>query len=585
MRYEDFRLALMPDLQTPGQWSVQVTSCATPGLAGPKGTASIHVTPAQLARLRDAQAWPDQQELARIGADVWRSIMSPAAAAAFKAELAVLKGQNKAMRLVISVLGDRPDGAAPGGNGTVAPDELPIEALFDDDLRFIATDVQLPLSRGLSFVPDRKPIKLAPPLRVLLVAASPTDQPPTDAAREEAAIAKALEPLVAAGAVELKVCHPPTKERLRTMLQAGYHVLHFIGHGAFRVVGNDPTPRPHLCFEDETPQRESDPVTAEQLLVMLRASAVQLVVMTSCASAAATPHGPYPVKAMGSLVQVLLGNPNGPAAAVAMQFDLETDAARVFSAAFYERLMRSDSALDEAVAEARAKLMLQFGAGHRCFVNPVIYWRVEGGRLFEWDNLVAGGLSDAERAQLAQIDGEEQVVLKLLDDMAALPADQQTAVAPLRQQWQARVADLARLRGELLGETLRLRGGTPGADGVVECALTLRLRRPVKVGDVRVQVLHDPAQFDWIAEAAGAAAPAGSLFVQAGATTGRVILLTDVSAGQLMPAGEHELALLKLRRRPGVGAGTLRVPLAHASVTIEGQALKLRCLDAIVFAP
>lgn len=581
MQFDEFRLSLTPDLQAPGQWDVQVTACPTAGLIGPKGSASIQVTPQQLGRLRSAMAWPNDAELKQIGTAVWQSIMTAGADAAFKASLTTAQAQNRSLRLVVSVVGDRP-GAMP--NGSISPDELPIEALFDQALRFVATDRNLPLSRGVALAADRSPAKIAPPLRVLVVAAAPQDQPPTDAAAECSAIEAALKPLTTNGAVELEICQPATKEEFRARLQKGFHVVHYIGHGAFRVVANDPTPRAHLCFEDDTPQRETDPVDAEQLLVMLRASTVQLVVLTSCASAAAMPAGmPYPTNALGGIAQVLLSSQSGPGAAVAMQFDLEIDAARVFSAAFYQGLLRSDWTLDEAVAGARAALVLRFGAGHRCCVNPVVFWRSIGGRLFDWDAFVATGLTDAQRSELMQVDMEEQVLLKTLDDVAASPLSVRDAMQPILATWRQRIAELGHRRGEVLGETLRLHGGTVADDGSVQCRLTLKLRRPVRIGDVRVQITHDAAAFDATGEAAGPTVSAGAMFVQSGAGGARTLLVQQFSAGQVLDPGEHLLATLAYRLHAGNTQAVHRITIANAGVQIDGAAGTFRCLDAIVF--
>ena len=147
-----------------------------------------------------------------------------------------------------------------------------------------------------------------------------------------------------------------------------------------------------------------------------------------------------------------------------MQFDLETSAAQVFSGALYQGLLRNDWTLDEAVAEARASLSLKFGVGHRCCVNPVLYWRSIGGKLFEWEAFSGGSLTDEQVAQLAQIDVEERVRLNLLAEVDALPPDKRIAVAPMRQGWQNRIAELAQDRGNILGDTLRLHGGRVGAD-------------------------------------------------------------------------------------------------------------------------
>ncbi len=71
-------------------------------------------------------------------------------------------------------------------------------------------------------------------LRVLAVIASPRGYPELDIEREWANLAAALEELQRRDIVTLDRLEPPTLEALQDQLQQQqYHILHFLGHGAF----------------------------------------------------------------------------------------------------------------------------------------------------------------------------------------------------------------------------------------------------------------------------------------------------------------------------------------------------------------
>lgn len=71
----------------------------------------------------------------------------------------------------------------------------------------------------------------APPVRVLVVIACPTDAPPFDVAGTWRDLDSAMQPLVSQRLVALERLTPPTENALRKRLaDATCHVLHFVGH-------------------------------------------------------------------------------------------------------------------------------------------------------------------------------------------------------------------------------------------------------------------------------------------------------------------------------------------------------------------
>jgi hypothetical protein len=577
MTFDEFRLLIQPDIQNPNQWSVHVQKCPLNLLTGPQGTLAPRVVRGDLSQLRNATAPPDLVGLRQLGEAVLETIMPPQVKLGFKVCLDQAMQHQRGLRLIVSMIGNA--GSAVG----ISTNELPVEAAFSQQLDFIATNVRTPISRGIAAEADRDAFKVAPPLRILVVASEPSDMPPVNAAAEQSGMLAALQPLITSQAVVVDFCQPPTLIQLSAKLQEGFHVVHFIGHGDFEIAGMDPSPQPHLYFEDGTTQRRRRAVDAEQLYTVLRNGNVPLVVLTACSTAAASPNGQdYPGIAFESLARALVERQSGPVAAVAMQFDLETQAAEVFSRALYEKLLTKEWSLDETVSFARMALVLQFGAGHRAWVNPTVYWRCKEGRVFDLLD-VTGELTQAQRDELRTVDALLEEYEALLNDLARQPPEIQQATASLRAQWQQKMQSLLTQRGQVLGSTVRLRGGLAAPDGTIECALTLQLRLPATVADVQAMVQHDPAEFDFLGYTPGQHVPANAVFVQSHAGAPTVALVQNASQGTHWAPGEYELAKLRFRLHHPVSKPLFYIQLNSAKVHLNGGLQAFRTLHAAVF--
>lgn len=580
MIFDEFRLLVQPDLQTPGQWSIHVQRAPMQELSGPHGPVPPQVNQADLSHLRNPTAPPNLNGLKQLGQKVLDSIMPSPLQFGFRACLNQARANNRGLRLVVTTLGN---GKVVGGIGGR---ELPLEVAFNQNLSFLAANLDTPVSRGVAADADRQGLRITPPLRILVVVSEPSDLSPVNAAAERAAILAALQPLLQTGTVSIDFCDPPTQMRLDALLQERpFHVVHFIGHGDFEIVGLDPDPQPHLYFEDGTPARQRRAVDAQQLFTVLRNGNVPLVVLTACASAAAAPNGAdYPGMAFEGLAQSLVERDAGPLAVVAMQFDLEAIAAPVFSGSFYQHLLVPDSSVDQAVNAARSAMMLQLGAGHRSWVNPTVYWRCKEGRVFE---LVKSAPlpPDIERqlVELSSLIGAYETQLR---DLARESSEIQEATARLRAQWQAKIQELMDRRADLLGDLLRLHGASAAPDQTVECVLSLRLLTGGKVGDVRATLRFDGADLELIGSSEGADAPAGSLFLQAQPGKPPVVLVHGVSAGAIWPPGRHELARLRFRFTNSGSNPAPRIGLDNVSLSRDHtEEHDFRALHAIVFKP
>jgi hypothetical protein len=499
--FDEFRVSFTPDLATPGKWSV-LLECPEDFLAGPKGSTQPTVTPQQLLQLRSRSNWPNLIALKTIGQKVWESLMTADLQAALFACLGQAQRAHRGMRLIFSIIGED---LAPANPNQIHLRELPLEALYSDRLSFLAPNLETPISRSLKFKPDRDPCRVALPLRLLVVAATPKDKPQANIQEERQVIQQALEKLLAARSVEMDFCDPPTRAELTTRIQQGYHILHFIGHGAFETVDDDPSPRPHLCLERE--DGNSDPLDADTLVTMLQNSGIVLAVMTACSSANPVPNqAPYHATAFDGVAQRLMSENAGINAVVAMQFDLEAPAAVTFSRTFYNNLLFPGRTLDEVVAMCRKSLVGQLNAGHRAWVTPVVYWRCKNGLVFELEDM-AKAMAPEVREKLVELKVIQDIFLKNISDVKTLSPENQLAMAPMVAKWQKVVEDTLYERGMVLGETLRLRGGQVKPGETIQCRLTLRLRTPAMVGDVQAQVSYPADQATFSAATPGANTP------------------------------------------------------------------------------
>src|SRR5687767_12216782 len=98
--------------------------------------------------------------------------------------------------------------------------DLPWEYLYDRDVRrFMALSQWTPLVRYLEMRGAVRPLMVRPPLRILMMAASPTDFPPLDAAAEWAKVRDSLGDLQEAGRVTVDRVPTGTLSALREMLR------------------------------------------------------------------------------------------------------------------------------------------------------------------------------------------------------------------------------------------------------------------------------------------------------------------------------------------------------------------------------
>jgi hypothetical protein len=490
------------------------------------------------------------------------------------------------LRRVVSVSGEEPEIT---DAATIGFRELPLEALHSPQYGFLASNPTTPISRSPTQEPDRDPLRVPLPLRILVVVASPRDRPPANIEQEKEIIRHALSELSGPGGpIELEFCEPPTRAELVERLRdKQFHILHFVGHGEFGIVGDDPSQRPHLVFEgpreDGQEHGVSDPLDALSLESLLRNKTVRLAVITACASASPTPdEQPYRARAYDGVAQTLIRDVSGVSAVVAMQFDLESDAAVTFSRTLYESLLNPDRQLDEVVALCREALATTKSMGHRAWVTPVVYWRCKDGKVFEPVGLRAPLPPEFQR-QLNQIDIVLKTTLDHIMQVLQQPAAVQDAAAPLLDQWRNSVEELQQQRDLVLGETLRLRGGSVAAGETIACPMTLRLRTAAQIGDVSVRLQYPADKVVLEGVDAGAGTPDRELLRGDPAPGELTVLVKDASGGASWDPGEQELALLRFTVNPDVTDPYLKLNITDVQAQRDGASAPFDPLHAVLF--
>jgi hypothetical protein len=248
--------------------------------------------------------------------------------------------------------------------------DIPWEFLRDASLnRFLALSKETPIVRYIAVGERPRPLLVKPPLRLLALVSSPKDQSSLDVEQEWGNLRKALRDLEVRGAVIVERVRP-TLEELRGALQrTGFHMFHFIGHGAFDERSQEGV----LLFEDES--RKAKPVRAEHLATLLHDHrTMQLVTLNSCEGARTSRSDPFAGTAQ-SLVQ------GGIPAVVAMQFEITDSAAITLARELYTAIATGHS-IDAALGEARKAIFTD--SNDLEWATPVLFLRSADGHLFDF---------------------------------------------------------------------------------------------------------------------------------------------------------------------------------------------------------
>jgi hypothetical protein len=350
--YMDFHISVLPR-PAPGEpFPLQVDSWA--GTAA--GQVSLDVQDqalwAQIRRLEQNQVAPD--DLCSLGTTLWRALFSSPDIERRYTACQGEAGVEKGIRIKLQI--EPPTLAS-----------LPWEYLYDPGAQiFPALSPRTPVTR---YIQPRQhelpPLPFEPPLRILLVSATPADETPIDVHREQRQIMQAMAHLQQAGKVEIERLDHATVHSLQAMLRRPFHVLHYIGHGVY----DERSGGGMLALENEDGTVHA--IAAAQLQYLLQDTTIRLAVFNACLTARG---------AAGKSIAAELTRA-GLSATLAMEFAIPERSAIAFAGEFY-RTVADGWPVDAAVSEGRKAMMFATDLHAMDWGIPVLFMRTRDGMLF-----------------------------------------------------------------------------------------------------------------------------------------------------------------------------------------------------------
>jgi tetratricopeptide (TPR) repeat protein len=369
MKYETFAVRIEP--ATVGSFAVSVRSPQGEG----KGTFQIAriVEPFEgkpgsspTGAIRDlvSQSHASRPPALDAGKELFRSLFTGEVSSLFHACLGSLRGRSQGLRIDIAI--------DPRCADSAPLQQLPWELLCRPETEdFLGLSRRTPVVRSLEAHRERRPAIARPRrLRILAVAASPTDGPPLAVERERANLEAAWKGRETK--VEIVFLQRGGVEELRqALLEAPFHILHFMGHGSF-----DPAKGQGLLVFERS-DGTSQLLEGRRLAQLLHDfESLRLVVLNACHTAEAVgAQGPNPFA--GAATSLVIG---GVPAVIAMSGPVSDLAAVAFSRTFYQRLMAGDP-IEAAVTEGRLAIQ-RAEPGDGAWATPALFLRSQDGMLF-----------------------------------------------------------------------------------------------------------------------------------------------------------------------------------------------------------
>lgn len=330
------------------------------------GIFDYEIVPTDLERLRihvldSAQGnksvtGPSEQERKTFGGNLYHRVFTSEVHALFQGSLIIAEAKGKNLRLRLN-LSDTPELA-----------ELPWELLYDEKRnRFFSLSSDTPLVRFFDLPEQQPPLRVSPPLRILVLV-SPGEGQEQSANREWENLVDSLQPLSKQGIVELERVDKTTIRSLQPRLrQREYHVLHYIGHSTF----DEATGNGSLFLYDDA--GTAIPIRGDKLAVLLHDhEPLRLVILNSSQGARSDRDNFF-----GGIAPALIQQ--GIPAVIAMQSDISYEAAKLFAREFYKSLV-DNYPIDAALIEGRRAIY--FEGNEAEWATPVLYLRAPDGILF-----------------------------------------------------------------------------------------------------------------------------------------------------------------------------------------------------------
>jgi serine/threonine protein kinase len=271
--------------------------------------------------------------------------------------------------------------------------QFPWELIHDDTHFCVPRKNGIAITRSIVFAAPPPALKLAPPLRVLLI--SPRPQGENALIEQATAVQTGLTALETAGQVTYQTLTEPTWAALEDVLyrQLSRHetfdIIHFDGHGSFarecpacgqphypsqekcvkcQADMRQAAPQGYLHFEDE--QGNLDRVNLADMQTALADSEAQLIFLSACGSGVT--HG---VSVFNGIAPALirLGIP----AVVAMQASPPEGSSTLFVQRFYDSLAQGIK-IEIAVGNGRRAIFRPQAGEPVSWFMPVVYLRKNG---------------------------------------------------------------------------------------------------------------------------------------------------------------------------------------------------------------
>ena len=312
----------------------------------------------------DSDQWKRRQErlhrqqtsdqfFREIGTDLFESILPQQLRISYEINYQYARDDldHRVLRIQLRLLGDE-----------IA--DLPWECVYHPVTKtWLAANPHTPLSRYVD-AQAPPPMKLRPPLRLLIATAEPTTMPSVGANGEVAALREAIGPLLRDGLVTAKRLAHATRMSLRRALEEfSPHLFHFVGHG--QRIGRT------TGLVLETGGGGDELLPSETLRELLGQSGqVRAVVLNACDTGGCA-----------------LALAKAGMAAIGMRDKVRTEAAIPFCRSFYEAVA-SLTPLDIAANRARFAIRLECGGDRRDWSLPAIFLPAGRANLFEIERAV-----------------------------------------------------------------------------------------------------------------------------------------------------------------------------------------------------
>ena len=368
MRYDDFELLVMQK-GAEGYPTRVISASAGEGQGILNFNSASGAIQRALTRIKAEET--DEELFISLGRTLFQQLFNGEIEDIYRASLGYARAQGKGLRIRLRL--------EPSELGAI-----PWEYLYDElnDL-FLGVSPETPITRYIQVPEPPRSITIHSTLKVLVVISNPVNLaerglPELDAEKEKQVLSQALEEWEKDGLVQLEFLDHAIASEIREKLRRYQpHIVHFIGHGAFK------DDKAYLVIEDDERRfRLINDRTFREFF--LGSDSTKLVVLNACQSAASSSTQPM-VGLAPNLVR------RGLPAVVAMQYSIYDDTAIKFSREFY-RALAVGFPVDTAISEARRGIYIDCGAETRDWGTPVLFMRSPDGVLLKLTKPIARSL-------------------------------------------------------------------------------------------------------------------------------------------------------------------------------------------------